>query len=49
VYHTCAITTGGQTKCWGYNGYYNLGDGTNSQRNAPVDVSTSIQAIVPGW
>ena len=33
----CAVVNGG-VKCWGNNTYGQLGDGTNSARNAPVDV-----------
>ena len=35
---TCAVLADGNARCWGYNGYGNLGDGTTSARYAPVAV-----------
>lgn len=50
VLHTCALLADKTAKCWGYNGYYNLGDGTSTQRTSPVVVSglTNIAAIETG-
>ncbi len=48
-YHSCLLRDSA-VKCWGYNEYGQLGDGTNSYSNVPVDVSglSGVTALVAG-
>ena len=52
--HTCALTSVGGVKCWGYNGIGDLGDGSvlNTQRDSPVDVvglASGVTQLATGY
>jgi alpha-tubulin suppressor-like RCC1 family protein len=50
--HTCAVLADGSAKCWGYNLYGNLGDGTKAAKYIPTQVSglaSGVVAVAAGY
>jgi alpha-tubulin suppressor-like RCC1 family protein len=45
--HSCAVTGAGRMACWGYNSYGQLGDGTETSRRAPADVTSPLETHLP--
>jgi alpha-tubulin suppressor-like RCC1 family protein len=43
--HHCALSAAGTIYCWGYNTYGEVGDGTNTNRAAPVQVQGISDAV----
>jgi alpha-tubulin suppressor-like RCC1 family protein len=48
---SCAVLADGTAKCWGYNGYGGLGDGSYTESHVPVSVSgvNTATAITAGY
>src|SRR3954454_15474345 len=42
-YHTCGVTLDDRAYCWGLNTHGGVGDGTTTDRNAPVRVARGLR------
>lgn len=42
---SCAVLNDGSAKCWGYNNYGQLGDGTKIDRSSPVSVASFASGV----
>jgi alpha-tubulin suppressor-like RCC1 family protein len=50
--HTCAVSSGGELICWGWNFYGQLGDGTTINQSTPARVrflTDGVETIAVGW
>jgi len=50
-YHTCAVLKGGKLKCWGYNYYGAVGDGSTTDRRTPKQVdglTSGVKSVSAG-
>jgi alpha-tubulin suppressor-like RCC1 family protein len=50
--HTCAVVGGGELRCWGWNYFGQLGEGTTLNRNTPARVqylTDGAKEIALGW
>ena len=51
-YHTCDVTSKGAARCWGYNGYGELGDNSTTSSTKPVGVyglGSKVKNISAGY